>query len=263
MRINGKTILVTGAGGGIGKELVIEIINRGGSVIAVDINVENLEETKSLVSDEKIKTFILDITNKQDVEHFTDKMKSYTIDGLINNAGIIQPFLSVENLDYSVIERVMNINFYGTLYLVKFLLPQLKKREEAYIVNMSSMGGFLPVPGQGIYGAAKAGVKLMTEALRAELINTNIGVSVVFPGAVNTNIKVNSGIEDSNKQQDAKKSKMILSPQKAAQIIITGIEKNKPRILVGKDAKMMDFLYRLSPGFASKLIAKKMADKVK
>ncbi len=263
MKIKDKTIIVTGAGGGIGRQLVVEIIKRGGAVIGVDINNKNLNNTKAIVSADKIETHLLDITDKEAVYAFAEKMNQKGVDGLINNAGIIQPFIKVENLDYSTIERVMNVNFFGTLYLVKALLPHFKSREEAYIVNLSSMGGFLPVPGQSIYGAAKAAVKLLTEALHEELKNTNIGVSVVFPGAVNTNIKVNSGLEEEkNSNTNAQKTNKILSPQEAAKQIIDTIENEKVRLVLGKDSKMMDFLYRIRPSFAARLISKKMGNKV-
>ena len=103
------------------------------------------------------------------------------VDGIINNAGIIQPMVPVADLDYGVIQKVLNVNFYGVLYLTKAFLPHLKARPEAHIVNTSSMGGFLPVPGQTIYGASKAAVKLFTEGLWSELADTNVKVTVVFP----------------------------------------------------------------------------------
>ncbi|OMF28233.1 SDR family NAD(P)-dependent oxidoreductase [Paenibacillus sp. FSL H8-0259] len=109
------------------------------------------------------------------------------VDGIINNAGIIHPFLKVNELEYDKIKLVMDINFYGTLYMVKSFLPYLLKRPVVHIANVSSMGGFLPVPGQTIYGASKAAVKLLTEGLRAELKDTNVKVTLVFPGGVSTN----------------------------------------------------------------------------
>jgi short-subunit dehydrogenase len=152
----------------------------------------------------------------------------------------------------------MNVNFYGTLYMTKTFLPHLLTRPEAHIVNISSMGGFLPVPGQTIYGASKAAVKLLTEGLNSELSNTNVKVTVVFPGGVNTNITKNSGLNLPQQSGTEAKSMKILSPEKAAQIIIDGMENNQYRVLVGKDASLMDFFYRVNPKKAAGLIAKKM-----
>lgn len=153
----------------------------------------------------------------------------------------------------------MDINFYGTLYMTKTFLPYLLKRPEGHITNVSSMGGFLPVPGQSIYGASKAAVKLMTEGLHAVLKDTNVKVTVVFPGGVNTNIMGNSGVDrnknnDHNQQQASK----LLTPKEAAAIIINGIENDEYRVLAGKDSKLMDKFYRFSPKRAAELIAKKM-----
>ena len=173
---------------------------------------------------------------------------------------MIPAFVRINDLEYDAIERVMNVNFYGLLYLTKACLPHLLTRPEAHIVNTSSMGGFLPVPGQGIYGASKAAVKLMTEALYAELLPTNVRVTAVYPGAVKTEITRNSGVEikmDASKQSAANQA---LSATEAASIIITAMEKNKFRVLVGKDSKFMDLIYRISPGFATRFIQKKMKD---
>lgn len=260
--MNNKLIVVTGGGSGMGRNLVLALLKKGARVAAIDINEKGLEETAGLVTSQKeaLSTFKLDITDKQAVETTIKEVisKMGPVDGIINNAGIIQPFKKLNELDYSVIERVLNVNWWGTMYMTKTLLPHLLIRPEAHIVNVSSMGGFFAFPGQTIYGASKAAVKMMTEGLIQELSDTNVKVSVVFPGAVNTNIMANSGIENAVDPEEAGKQNMMLSADKAAEIIITGIEKNKKRIFVGKDAKTMDMLYRLSPNRAVSFIAKKM-----
>ena len=262
MRLNNKLIVVTGSGSGMGRNLVLALLKKGARVVAIDINEKGLDETAALVTENKesLSTFKLDITDKQAVESTISQINSEMgpVDGIINNAGIIQPFKKLNELDYSVIERVLNVNWWGTMYMTKILLPHLLTRPEAHIVNVSSMGGFFAFPGQTIYGASKAAVKMMTEGLIQELRETNVKVSVVFPGAVNTNIMSNSGLENSVDPEEAGKQNMMLSADQAAEIIITGIEKNKKRIFVGKDAKIMDILYRLSPNRAVSFIAKKM-----
>lgn len=261
MDIKGKVFLVTGAGSGMGKELTMALLNKGAKVAAADIKEESLQELKKAVgrNDNNLTIYILDISNKEAVDNLPKEIieKQGSIDAMVNNAGIIQPFVKVNELEYNTIERVMNINFFGTLYMVKAFLPHLLKRPEAYIVNTSSMGGFLPVPGQGVYGASKAAVKLLTEALYAELKDTNVNVSVVFPGAVATNITENSGVKAPSMPKDAKEYKS-LSASKAAEIIISGIEKNKFQIFVGQDSKFMNMLYKLNPKFATNFIAKQM-----
>ena len=142
-------------------------------MVAIDMNESALQETVVLAGDNKalLATYIVDITKKESVEQFADKIiaSHNHVDGIINNAGIIQPFIKVNKLSYDAIERVMNVNFYGTLYMTKTFLPHLLTRPEANTVNISSMGGFLPVPGQTIYGASKAAVKPLTEGLHSEL----------------------------------------------------------------------------------------------
>lgn len=118
------------------------------------------------------------------------------------------------------------------------------------------MGGFVPVPGQTIYGASKAAVKLLTEGLHSELADTSVRVSVVFPGGVKTDITKNAGIE-MKMPTDTSKIKVLL-PEQAAKIIIDGMEKDAYRIIAGQDSATMDKLYRLSPKQAAGLIAKNM-----
>ena len=262
MKINGKIIAVTGGGNGIGRELVLQLLSRGAKVAAIDIKQAALDETEKLAGEHKarLSTYVADITSRDAMHTLPDQIvaRHGAVDGVINCAGIIQPFVRLKDLNFDAIDRVMNVNFYGTLFVTKAFLPHLLARPEAHIVNISSMGGFLPVPGQTIYGASKAAVKLLTEGLHSELLNTTVRVTVVFPGAIGTNIAANSGV-GLGAQTDAEKSSFkMLAPAKAAQIILDGMEKNKYRVLVGQDAAFMDFLCRLSPERAARFIYDQM-----
>jgi short-subunit dehydrogenase len=269
MKITEKTFLVTGGGSGIGKELVLVLLEKGANVVAVDVRDEALTELKKQAGEDagSLSTHVLDITDKGAVGKLPDEViaSQGSIDGIINMAGIIQPFVKVNELDFKSIEKVMNVNFYGTLYMTKAFLPVLLRRPEAHIVNVSSMGGFLPVPGQSVYGASKAAVKLFTEGLYAELKDTNVGVSIVFPGATATNITKNSGVKVPEAPKSGKKAKEYptLPANEAAKIIIRGIEKNKFQIFTGSDSKTMSLLYRLSPKFATDFISRKMKSLLK
>lgn len=262
MKINDKTFLVTGAGGGIGREIVLELLAKGAKVAAVDMRAETLDELKKSVGGraDSLTTHVANITDRDAVRKLPDEVIATQgqIDGIMNVAGIIQPFVKVNDLEFEAIERVMNVNFYGTLNVVKAFLPELLKRPEAHIVNVSSMGGFLPVPGQSVYGASKAAVKLLTEGLYAELKDTNVHVSVVFPGATATNITENSGLKVPTGTDAKAQDFPMLSAHDAAAIIVNGMEKNKLQIFTGKDSNMMNLLYRLNPKFATDLIAKQM-----
>ncbi|MFM6841127.1 MAG: SDR family NAD(P)-dependent oxidoreductase [Candidatus Planktophila sp.] len=254
MKLKDKVVLVTGAGSGMGREITLELVRRGARVIAVDMHQSSVEETASLASS-AVTPLTLDVTDRAAVAALPSKVGS--IDALVNNAGIIQPFIPIKDLSIEQAEKVMNVNFYGPLTLIKAFLPGLLSRPEAHILNVSSMGAYAPVPGQSVYGASKAAIKLLTEGLRSELMDSNVGVTVVFPGAVATNITTNSGIAMPGVDADSSKFKS-LPASIAAKKMVDAIEKNKPRITVGKDATMMDRLSRINPIFAANLIYKQM-----
>lgn len=261
MKADNKNIVVTGGGNGVGRELVLQLLAKGATVFAADINMDALKETVKIAGNsDRLFVYKVDISKREEVHAFAEQVikEHKKIDGIINNAGIIQPFVHLNDLEMDRIDRVMNINFYGTLYMVKAFLPHLLKRPEAHIVNVSSMGGFLPVPGQSIYGASKAAVKLLSEGLSSELINTNVKVSVVVPGGINTEIKRNSNIAYSV-TNDSSKANKVLTPGQAAKLIINAMETKKLRTYIGKDCKTMNLLYKLRPTFAMNMINKAMS----
>ncbi len=264
MKVDGKVLVVTGGGDGIGRHLVFELLGRGAQVAAADIRPETLQETVRLAgADGRLSTHVVDVTDRAAVTALVQAVivRHGAVDGYISNAGIIQPFVPLSALNYDDIERVIQVNLYGTIHMAKAFLPNLLGRPEAHIVNLSSMGGFLPVPGQTIYGASKAAVKLMTEGLYAELLDTDVRVSVVMPGAVATNIGSNSGIDSPIDPESAEaQSYRALPPEDAARIIVDGIEADDLHIYVGKDSKMMNLLSRLAPRRATHIIYRQMKD---
>jgi short-subunit dehydrogenase len=262
MKVQGKVYVITGGGNGIGRELILNLLSKGAIIAAVDIDEAGLAETANLAGDRSkhLTTHVVDITNREEVAALPEKIfaEHGAVDGLVNDAGVIQPFVKINDLGFDAIERVMNINFYGMVNMTKSFLPFLLNRPEAQIVNVSSMGGFLPVPGQSVYGASKAAVKLFSEGLFAELLSTNVHVSIVFPGSIGTNIAQNSGVTIDAGQQDQDTNIKVMAPADAAAVIVNGMEKNKFHILVGSDAKLMNFLVRLAPKYATKMITKQM-----
>lgn len=260
MKVNGKIALVTGAGSGMGRELTLELIRRGAQVVAIDRSAETLAQTRNLAGETNVTTFVLDVTDQAAVDQLPQKVKSQVgeIDLLINNAGIIQPFVPIKDLTLEQAHKVMDVNFYGPLSMIKAFLPTLLARPEAHLLNVSSMGAYAPVPGQSLYGASKAAVKLLTEGLRSELLDTKVGVTVAFPGAVATNITTNSGLSlPENIDEQSAKFKS-LDASIAAKIMVDAIEAGKPRVTVGKDATTMDRLSRLNPVMAANIIYKQM-----
>ena len=263
MDVKGKVFVVTGGGNGMGREVVIGLIARGARVAAVDLSVAGLAETVALAgaASGMLTTHALNVTDRKAVLALPDAVVTAhgQVDGLLNVAGIIQRFVKLQELECGEIERVMNVNFWGVVNMTKAFLPALLARPEAAVLNVSSMGGFLPVPGQAAYGASKAAVKLFTEALYAETRGTNLSVTVVFPGGVGTNITANSGVEIKMPEgADAGKGYKTTSAVDAGRLIIEGLERGAYRVVIGGDAKFMDRMSRLSPRRATELIAKQM-----
>ncbi|MDE0546694.1 SDR family oxidoreductase [Microbacterium sp. C7(2022)] len=260
MNIAGKTFVVTGAGNGIGREVTLQLLGAGASVAGVDLNAEGLEKTAALAAaGERFSAHTVNITDRDAVEALPSAVAEAhgPADGVINVAGVIQKFVKVDDLPYSEIEKVMNVNFWGTMNMVKSFLPVLTSRPEAALVNVASMGAYAPVPGQAVYGASKAAVKVLTEALYAELLDTSVAVTIIFPGAIGTDIAANSGVALSGGSQDAPAYKTT-PPSTAAAVIVDAVIKGKYRATIGSDAAAMDKLSRLSPKRATTLIAKQM-----
>jgi short-subunit dehydrogenase len=262
MQIKDNVFVVTGGGNGMGREVVLGLLNRGARVAALDLNEAMLAETAALAgADAKLTTYVINVADRKAVLALPAAVaKAHgQVDGLLNIAGIIQPFVEIAELDFETIERVMNVNFWGVVNTTKAFLPVLLTRPAAAVLNVSSMGGFLPVPGQASYGASKAAVKLFTEALFAETQGTTVAVTVVFPGGVGTNITKNSGVEIPNMDaMTGGKTPKTTSVEDAARQIIEGVEKGSFRVVIGSDAKFMDRFSRLSPRRATLLIADKM-----
>lgn len=260
MRVQGKVIVVTGGGSGIGREVVLGLLKRGAHVAAVDLNAETLAETARLAGNPtQLTTHCLSVADRSAVEALPSQVIAShgQVDGIANVAGIIQPFVRINELDYAAIERVMNVNFWGVVHMVKSFLPELLKRPEAHILNVSSMGSYAPVPGQVMYGASKAAVKLLTEGLYAELMDTKVGVTAVFPGATATNIAANSGMKVDPDSASNSKFKS-LPAATVATLIIDGIQRNSYHVFTGSDAKMMDRIARYAPNRVAKIIYNQM-----
>lgn len=266
MKVQDKVIVVTGAGNGIARDVTLQLLKAGASVAAIDVNEANLIETQNLAGgpSKKLSLHVVDISDQLAVSKLPKAViaKHGQVDGLMNIAGIIHKFRTVADLSYEDFHRVFNVNFFGTVHMVKEFLPLLSERPEAQILNVSSMGGYVPVPGQTIYGASKAAVKLFTEGLRSELANTKIGVCLFFPGAIGTNISTNSKAitpKEAKAMADKAGNFKVLPSPEAAAAIIEAFEQNRFHGFAGSDAKIMDKLSRLMPEQAAKIIQKQMA----
>lgn len=159
-------------------------------------------------------------------------------------AGIVQDFVDISEIDQATIDRVMAVNFGGTVNVTRAFLSALLARGEGGRQRLQH-GALAPFPGQSAYGASKAAVALFTEGLRVEFRKTGVTVSVVYPGGVNTEITKNSGVEsaaEADPATEARVRKLLTQPAAPAAKIVRAVEKGTPRVIIGKDARVVDLL---------------------
>ncbi len=265
--LKNKAFVITGAGSGIGRALALALDKKGAKLALNDINEAALDETSKMLSQACV-TSIFSVADKQAWETFKDEaIETFgAIDGIINNAGIAHEAVAVEYLREEDLKLVMDINFYGVVYGTKVFLPHLASRDEASIVNISSIFGVSAVNLQSAYCASKFAVRGFTESLRMEALSyyPNLTVSVVHPGGIKTNIAetaITAGSRTKEERVSDKQSfskTFITSAEDAAATIVKGIEQKNTRILIGMDAKMMDLMVRFMPRGYSKRMLKEM-----
>jgi NADP-dependent 3-hydroxy acid dehydrogenase YdfG len=249
----GKVAVVTGAGSGIGQALAIELARSGAKVAISDINTEGLAATEERLKaiGAPVKADRLDVTEREAFQVYADAVVEHfgKVNQIYNNAGIAFAG-DVEATAFKDIERVMDVDFWGVVNGTKVFLPHLIASGDGHIINVSSIFGLFSVPGQAAYNAAKFAVRGFTEALRQEMILAGhpVKVTTVHPGGIKTNIVRNMTAVDSIDKGDLAenfdKKLAKTSPQKAARIILDGVRKNRARVLVGSDAKVLDVIVR-------------------
>ncbi len=256
--IRGTAAAVTGAAGGIGRALALELAARGADLALADRDEAGLAAVAAEIGNRrKVTTHRVDVGQPAEIAGFAAAAIAAhpSLGIVINNAGVAL-LGQFSEIDQSQMDWVMNINFWGTVHSTRAFLPHLSTRPEAHIVNLSSIFGIIAPPGQTAYCASKFAVRGFSESLRHELqmANSPVRLSVVHPGGVATNIARNSRsgslITDNARRADAierfdKVAKK--SPAAAACRIIDGITNNEPRILIGSDARLMDLLQRFRP----------------
>jgi NAD(P)-dependent dehydrogenase (short-subunit alcohol dehydrogenase family) len=261
--IRGKVAVVTGAASGIGRATAVALAREGARVAIADVDRAGLAETATRVKavGGDVSTYLLDVSSREAVYAFAQEIEAQFggADIVINNAGVAQ-VATVEELAYEDFEWVMNIDFWGMVYGTKAFLPQLRKKGAGHIVNVSSIFGLFAVPSQAAYNSAKFAIRGFTEALRHEMRGSGIEVACVHPGGIKTNIMRNArflqSVQTTVREQAATGFDKLArtTPDQAAQTIIKGIKKNKPRILIGMDARLLDWFIRLLPASYGKIM---------
>jgi NADP-dependent 3-hydroxy acid dehydrogenase YdfG len=257
--IKGKVAVVTGAASGIGRALAYELARRGAKLAISDIDATGLAQTaKQLrVIGAPVHEARLDVTDREAVLAYAEEIATDfgTVNIVVNNAGIAFTG-DIEKMTFEQIERVLDVDFWGVVNGTKAFLPHLIASGDGHVVNISSLFGLLSMPGQGAYNAAKFAVRGFTEALREEmLINGHpVRVTCVHPGGIQTAIARNAGAvdgEDAAEIAEFFDSKLArTSAESAAKSILRAVTGNRPRAVVGLDAKLLDLLVRITgPGY--------------
>ncbi|MCX2930788.1 SDR family NAD(P)-dependent oxidoreductase [Mycobacterium sp. CVI_P3] len=251
----GKVAVVTGAGSGIGQALAIELGRSGAKVAISDIDTEGLavteERLKAIGVD--VKADRLNVTEREAFQAYADGVKAHfgKVNQIYNNAGIAFSG-DVEISQFKDIERVMDVDFWGVVNGTKVFLPYLIESGDGHVVNVSSLFGIFSVPGQAAYNSAKFAVRGFTEALRQEMILAKhpVKVTTVHPGGIKTaiarNATVADGLDQAAMAQAFDKKLARTTPERAAQIILEAVRKDRARVLVGADAKILDLIVRIT-----------------
>jgi butyryl-CoA dehydrogenase len=263
-----RVAAITGAAGGIGRALALELADRGCDVALADVDQEGLEATAETVRGRgaRVLTTSLDVSEREAVYEWADEVVEHfgRVHAIFNNAGVSLS-APVEEMEWEDFEWLMSINFWGVTYGTKAFLPHLREAGEGHVVNISSVFGLMSSPTQSAYNASKFAVRGFTESLRAELEidEAPIEATTVHPGGIQTDIVRNSrmsGTERLGRSADAivrefEEEIARTSPEEAARQIVEGVQSGRRRILVGPDAKLFDVLQRLLPSKYLDLLA--------
>ncbi len=250
-KMKDKVVAVTGAASGIGRAIAVHLASKGANVAISDVNEAGLRETAGLLAGAavKITSHVVDVRSQKAVERYAldAEQQHGGVDIVINNAGLTVR-ATLEDVSYEDFELVIDVNMWGVIYGCKSFLPLLRKRPEGHIVNISSINAMVPFVQNGPYNISKYAVLGLSETLMQELQGTPIRVTCVHPGGIRTNIVRNS--KGTNKGDVALFDKIArTSAEQAAAVIVSGVERNKERVLVGADAKAMAAAKRLAPNW--------------
>jgi len=256
-QIQGKVVVITGGSDGIGKALVELYLNKGAKVATCARNYEKLYQLQSAHTGKPLFIHATDVSKETDCRGFMDAViKEFgTIDILINNAGVSMRAL-VQDVDLDTIRRVMDINFWGTVYCTKFALEYIVQNKGT-IVGVSSIAGYRGLPGRSGYSASKYAVNGWLEALRTELLESGTNVMWVCPGFTSSNIR-NAALNSKGESQG--ESPMdegaMMSSDECAVHIADAIEKRKRTLVLTFTGKRAVFMNKFFPSLADKLVRK-------
>ncbi len=249
-----KICVITGAGSGLGREFAVQLYQAGALLALCDLDQDGLEGTLRTTADDgsKVKLFQVDVSDQSAMVQMARDVESQlgAADMLINNAGIcLIPQTFEETLDEQF-KKVIDVNMWGPLYGIREFLPQLKTRPEACIVNISSLAGLVGLYGHAAYSMSKSALRGLSEALQAELSDTQVHLLLVHPGGVRTNLIKNAPNLEEDKREKAHKNfsdLSFLTPEKTVSRILKAVQKKKNRAIIGIDGRLILVLRTLFP----------------
>ncbi len=265
-----KVSVVTGGGSGMGRELALQLAAEGAVVAVVDNSDVRAKETASVITKAggSAMAYVVDVADRDQVNTLARAVQAEhgPADILINNAGILMKSERFDAMGDREVQQLLDINLGGVLNCTTAFLPQLLSHDDAALVNTSSLGGLVGLMKQVPYATAKFAVRGFSEALRMDLYETGVKITVVYPGPVATSIFANSPhltpAEGAAGQESMKRTHPVAA-DKAASLILKGVRKGRERVIIGREAKAMDVLARLFPNAYTKLLfrpVKKMMD---
>ncbi len=249
-----KTAVVTGAGSGIGRELARQLARQGAMLALSDVNEAGLAETAAAcAASPRVHTYRLDVSKRDEVFAHAALVERDlgSVDYLFNNAGVTLT-ATFEHMTMEELEWVIGIDLWGVVYGTKAFLPGMLERRRGHIVNISSIFGFVGIPGQSAYNIAKFAVRGLNECLWAELEGTGVTLTSVHPGGIKTNIDRAAPLgrfaNDYEKSMVEVIGRMLVTPaEDCARAILDGVARGRKRVVTGKSAGLADFAARVSP----------------
>jgi NAD(P)-dependent dehydrogenase (short-subunit alcohol dehydrogenase family) len=269
--VQGKVAVVTGGGSGIGRATSEALAARGATVAVCDLRPEAAKETVDLIATAggRATAHTVDVSSEEQMTALVDEVlgEHHVVDIVVNNAGISPASQPTAETPLATYHKVLDINLWGVIHGSRLFLPHLLERPAANIVNVCSFAGLIGMIGFGPYNVSKFGVRGLTESLQIELAASPVTVTLLCPGGTKTSIMSNSpviGADIKDKMQaNLTGSKQAIGPEKVAEGVLAGILKDRTRVLVGADTKMLDKITRILPASYPKLMHKKMNSMIK
>jgi short-subunit dehydrogenase len=260
--MEGKVVIITGASSGIGKACAYVFSGQGAKVSLAARNEEKLKQIEYDLKEEKSEVLTLktDVSNEDDCKKLIEEtVKTFgRVDVLVNNAGISMRGL-FEDIQLEVLEKLMNVNYWGTVYCTKHALPYLLDARGS-VVGVSSIAGFQGLPGRTGYSSSKFAMHGFLETLRVETLKQGLHVMIAAPGFTSTEVRKSALGPDGQAQGESPRDETkMMSPEKVAEIISKGIKKRKRTIVMTSEGKATILLKKIAPAFLDKITYRVMA----